>query len=255
MNDFNLLFRQRIGLSTDQKITFDHLDDILDRTARILPFENMSIMLEKTDSITKKHLIDKILKRYEGGLCYELNPLLHFFLLDNAFKTAMYYGRVHNGNEYGDKTHVMFLVKHKGKDYLIDTGFGSNLPLKPVPMSGETIHSRNGAFRIIEEGNAHILEMNLSSKQKGWTNGYKFYTYDPVRNVEDLNTIQKKIINSETSPFNKDPLITSFTKEGRHTLTKTSYSVWSGTEFEKVKIEPDQFHKYAERHFNFKFYS
>lgn len=253
MNDFNLLFRQRIGLSMDQKITFDDLGGILERTARTLPFENISIILKKTDSITKENLTDKILKRYEGGLCYELNPLLHLFLLDNGFDTAMYYGRVHNGNEYGDKTHVMFLVKHEGKDYLMDTGFGSNLPLKPVPMSGETSYSRNGAFRIIEEGDAHILEMNLSSGQKGWKNGYKFYTCDPVRRLEDLNAVQKKITNSETSPFNKDPLITSFTETGRHTLSKKYYTLWTQNESKKTEIEADRFYKYAENYFKLKY--
>lgn len=253
MTDFNLLFRQRIGLSMEQVITFSDLPDILDRTSRSLPFENMAIMLEKTGSINKENLIDKILIRHEGGLCYELNPLLYLFLLENDFESSMFYGRVHNGTEYGDKTHVMFLVKHEGKSYLIDTGFGGNLPLKPVPMSGETVHSKNGAFRITEDEGVHILEMNLATSQKGWTVGYKFYIHTPIRHVGALHRVQEKIINSDKSPFNKEPLITAFTEEGRHTLSKTSYTVFSGQDSEKMEITPDQLKYYAEKYFNFKF--
>lgn len=253
MNDFNLLFRQRIGLSMDQAITFDDLEDILDRTSQALPFENMAIMLQKNVPLNKENLIDKILNRHEGGLCYELNPLLYLFLLENRFEVSMYYGRVYNGTEYGDKTHVMFLVKHKEENHLIDTGFGGRLPLKPVPMTGETIHSKNGSFRIAEKEGEHILEMNLVAGQEGWEPGYKFYIHDPISRVEELGTVQDTIINSDTSPFNKEPLLTSFTEGGRHTLTKNSYIVWTGRVSKKTEIEPDQFYGYAQTHFNLKF--
>ncbi len=253
MTDFNLLFRQRIGLSMEQVITFSDLPDILDRTSKSLPFENMAIMLEKTGSINKENLINKILIRHEGGLCYELNPLLYLFLLENDFESSMFYGRVHNGTDYGDKTHVMFLVKHKRKSYLIDTGFGGNLPLKPVPMSGETVHSKNGSFRITKDDDAHILEINLANSQKGWTVGYKFYIHTPISHLGSLDRVQEKIINNGKSPFNKEPLITAFTEKGRHTLSKTSYTVYSGQDSEKTEITPDQLKYYAEKYFNFKF--
>lgn len=253
MNDFNLLFRQRLSLSMEQRYTFDDLPYILDRTSKALPFENLRVILNYKKTINRKNLTDKILKQREGGLCYELNPLLHLFLLENGFDTSMYYGRVFDGTEFGSKTHVMFLVKHAGKDYLIDTGFGGNLPLKPVPMTGETIHSRSGSFRIIKKEDAHILEMNLATSQKGWEPGYKFYINDPVRHIEELDTVQDAIFNNEDSPFNKEPLITAFINEGRHILTKTNYTVWTGTYSEKMEIESEQFHKYAKRYFGLNF--
>lgn len=253
MNDFNLLFRQRLGLSMEQRITFNDLEDILDRTAQALPFENLRVILNNKNTINKKNITDKILKNHEGGLCYELNPLLHLFLMGNGFETSLYYGRVFDGTEFGSKTHVMFLVKHDGEDYLIDTGFGGSLPLKPVPMNGQTIHSSNGSFRITKEEDAHILKMNLVTSQKGWVAGYKFYINDPVRQIDELDGVQDIIFNSETSIFNKTPLITAFTEEGRHTLTKTNYTVWSGSDSEKMEIDPADFYEYAEKYFKLKF--
>jgi N-hydroxyarylamine O-acetyltransferase len=45
---------------------------------------------------------------------------------------------------------VTILIYHGDETYLIDTGFGSNLPLKPVPLSGETTVSNNGELELIK---------------------------------------------------------------------------------------------------------
>jgi arylamine N-acetyltransferase len=39
------------------------------------------------------------------------------------------------------RTHVASLLQYDGQMYLVDTGFGGNLPLKPVPLNGETTSS------------------------------------------------------------------------------------------------------------------
>ncbi len=54
---------------------------------------------KKSSDITKQNLMNKILVRNESGLCYELNSFLYYFLVDN--------------------------------------GFGGNLPLRPLPPIGE----------------------------------------------------------------------------------------------------------------------
>ncbi|MFC7560436.1 arylamine N-acetyltransferase [Paenibacillus farraposensis] len=50
-------------------ITFENLDSVLEKTAREIPFENLCIIENRTTDITKENLIDKIIKRNEGGLC------------------------------------------------------------------------------------------------------------------------------------------------------------------------------------------
>ena len=44
----------------------------------------------------------------------------------------------------------VILLSHNEQIYLIDTGFGVNLPLQPVPLSGQIARSANGEFRIIQ---------------------------------------------------------------------------------------------------------
>ena len=38
-----------------------------------VPFENLGIHLSETISLTDEALIDKIVRRHRGGICYELN--------------------------------------------------------------------------------------------------------------------------------------------------------------------------------------
>ncbi|MDQ0221239.1 arylamine N-acetyltransferase family protein [Peribacillus cavernae] len=155
MSTLNTLFRERIGIPVHEKITFDSLGPILEKTAKTFPFENLCIIGCNTGAITKENLMNKMLVRNEGGLCYELNSLLYFFLAESGFDVSLCRGVTYN-NETQDwtaigRTHVTILLKHMENTYLIDTGFGGNLPLVPVPLTGETVTSNNGEFRIKKE--------------------------------------------------------------------------------------------------------
>ncbi|WP_436664397.1 arylamine N-acetyltransferase [Alicyclobacillus acidoterrestris] len=85
MHSLRTLFLNRIGVPESENVTFENLDMILEKTARTIPFENLCIMENRTTDITPDNLIDKILKRNEGGLCYELNTIFYLFLIENGF--------------------------------------------------------------------------------------------------------------------------------------------------------------------------
>jgi N-hydroxyarylamine O-acetyltransferase len=44
MNELNGLFRKRVGLPENEKITFETLELILEKTAATFPFENLCII-------------------------------------------------------------------------------------------------------------------------------------------------------------------------------------------------------------------
>ncbi len=152
---FNTLFRQRIGIPKNEEITFKNLDYILKKTATTIPFENLGVIRTQSTEINKENMLDKVLVRNEGGLCYELNTTLYFFLVENGFNVNLIRGVVYNDTvqEWGTigRTHVAILLIHDEETYLVDTGFGSNLPLKPVPLTGEMVSSNNGEFLVKKE--------------------------------------------------------------------------------------------------------
>lgn len=257
--DLNLLFRKRIGFSTNETITFEKLDSILEKTSKQIPFENLCIISNNTSELTKENLVNKILIKNEGGLCYDLNSLLYFFLLENGFDVSLVLGVVYNqsGQSWSTtgRTHVAILATHQNQTYLIDTGYGGNLPLKPVPLNGEVVTSSNGEFRVEREKTEHgdyIFYMKLKNKNEDWRVGYTFESTTLIDNISELNEIQQIIQEHPDSSFNKTPLITKLTDRGNITLTDSSFTEWINGSVEKKEITKDQFKKFAKEHFGIK---
>lgn len=258
MSHLNQLFRNRIGIGQNEEITFETLDKILEKTAKAIPFENLCVIANKTTEITKENLINKIINRNEGGLCYELNSILYFFLAENGFDVSLVRGVVfnHTNQSWGaiGKTHVAILINYDGEQYVIDTGFGGNLPLKPVPLNGECVTSHNGEFRIKKLDNDYgdcIFEMKLKHKDKDWKIGYAFDSKKIVTNLLELNEIQQLIVSHQDSPFNKAPLITRITDKGNMTLTNTSFTEWNDGRMGKEEVDEKKFKKLVKEHFEF----
>lgn len=259
MNELNALFRKRIGIPENETITFEALDNILEKTAKKIPFENFCIIENKTNDINKENLINKILINNEGGLCYELNSIFYFFLIENGFNAVLARGVVYENatQEYLTlgRTHVTILITYEEQTYIIDTGFGGNLPLKPVPLTGETVTSTNGEFRINKVNSEHgdyVLEMKLKHKDTAWKIGYAFDSKKPIKDLSELNEIQTIIAEHQESPFNKNPLITRLTTGGNITLTNTSFTQWMDGIAAKENIDNVRFKELLKQHFGIK---
>lgn len=257
MSDLNLLFRNRIGIPQNEVITFQNLDMVLEKTAKSIPFENLCIIENRTKELTKENLISKILEQKEGGLCYELNSILYLFLYENGFNPTLIRGVTYNhinqqwtatGN-----THVVNLITHNGQVYLVDTGFGGFLPLNPVPLSGESVVSSNGEFRVdcVEsEYGDYMLYMKLGRKDEDWKIGYAFNSKEEIQNITELNEVQRIIIEHPESAFNKKPLITKLTDKGNITLTDTSFTEWVDSALNKEIINEIRFNEIRKEYFN-----
>lgn len=256
MSELNHLFRQRIGMPENEEITFSALDPVLELTAKSIPFENFCIIEHRASVIAKDNLVRKLLVNKEGGLCYELNALLFFFLIDNGFHAVLTRGVVYNNETQAyltiGRTHATILLAHEDQTVLVDTGFGGNLPLTPVPLTGETVTSRNGAFRARKAHSEHgdyVLEMKLKHKDNDWRIGYAFDSRKHVTDVAELTEIQTIIAEHPDSPFNKSPLITRRTDQGSVTLTGTSLTQWIDGAVTKEKIDSGRFKQLLKEHF------
>ncbi|MET3291498.1 UNVERIFIED_CONTAM: N-hydroxyarylamine O-acetyltransferase [Brevibacillus sp. OAP136] len=256
MSELNVLFRRRIGWPESGEIAFEQLGDVLERTSRSIPFENLCIIEQRTNDITKENLIRKMLEKQEGGLCYELNALFYFFLLENGFDAVLTRGVVyeHAAQRFLTlgRTHVTILLTRQNQTYVIDTGFGGNLPLKPVPLSGEEVSSANGAFRIKRadsELGDYVFEMKLKHKDTDWRIGYTFDSKKPIRDVSELEEVREIIEHHAGSPFNKNPLITKLTNKGNVTLTDTTFTQWVDGVVSKEAIDKERFTELLKKHF------
>ena len=256
MTDLNRLFRKRIGFPEKEKITLESLDAVLELTGAAIPFENICTISGDSSEINKNTLVDKIFTRNEGGLCYELNAILYLFLLENDLNVQLVRGAVYVPEREGfsptGNTHVAILMPYEGKRYVVDTGFGGNLPLKPVPLDGEEVSTSNGEFRVKKEesdyGN-YFLEMKVKFKDSDWRKGYAFDSLQPVGDLHELNEAKRIITEHPLSPFNKKPLLTRITAEGNMILTETSFTQWKDGQMIKEDIGSERFKELAKEHF------
>lgn len=256
MSDLNTLFRRKIRFQKDEPISFHHLSLVLAKLAVSVPFENFRIIENKTEPISRSCLVNKILIHNEGGLCYELNALLYFFLIENGFKAELTRGVVYHGESQSyvslGRTHVTILLYEKDQTYLIDTGFGGNLPLQPVPLNGDTIYSSNGQFRVKpvdHELGDYVFEMRLKHKDTDWKIGYTFHSDQPISGMSECDDVQRIIAQHPDSPFNKGRLITRLTENGNITLTESTVTEWSDGTVRKEPIDIPAYKELLLRHF------
>lgn len=214
---------KRINWDREREVNFGALPELLKKFAQNVPFENISIMNGEDLDINYENLTEKIVSCERGGVCYELNPLLYYFLKELGFDVQLISATITGNGPLGlTGTHIAIILNHDRDQYLIDAGFGANLALQPIPFSGETVISPTGDYRIREEKcefGEYILEKVTNGEIAA---SYSFFL-DPVDD-DYLNKVKRTITEHPHSPFNKSPLITQVTKEGHHVLTDKTYT-------------------------------
>ncbi|WP_071458692.1 arylamine N-acetyltransferase family protein [Bacillus massilinigeriensis] len=257
MRGIDKVFRERIGFPQDVKVNFSTISELLECIAKTIPFENLCVIRGEVPAISEQSIIDKILVRQEGGLCYELNALLYMFLKENGLDAKLVGGAVYHKDDGQfsptGRTHVAILLSWEKEHFLVDTGFGGNLPLVPVPLNGEVVQSRNGRFRIIQEESKYgdyCLEIKLNKGKEGWRKGYAFRCNKTNFTWEELREIQRVIIIHPESPFNKRPLLTKFTEKGNVVLTEDSFVEWNGEQVSRKQLSQEEYRSLVKEYFN-----
>lgn len=257
MKDLNNKFRERINFPIDTPITLENTDELLEKVASSLPFENLCTLAGDLNNLSDSYLFEKVIERGEGGLCYDLNGILYLFLKENGLDVQLVRGSVYvpdlNGFSPTGRTHAAILLNDDGKRYLVDTGFGGNLPLRPVPMDGSVIHSPNGEFRVKKEDSEfgdYFLELKLKYKDPDWRIGYAFDSREPVENVSDLSEMKNIITEHPQSPFNKKALLTRVTANGSMVLTESSFTHWTEDGVQREEINADRYRELAKEFYN-----
>ncbi|KXZ17334.1 acetyltransferase [Bacillus nakamurai] len=238
MNEFLKDCFQTIGWEKES-LDFEDFPEFLEALAYRFPFENRSVLKGKEYDVTKEGLWRHMVKEPHGGLCYDLNGLLYFILKEAGFDVKLIRGTVWNNGWALPDTHAAVLLSAGGDQFIADTGFGLNLAMQPVPMSGAEAVSAAGAFRVRKEHTelgTHLLEIN---KGDGWQTGYAFSLEEIGE--EDLRAMKQIICEHDQSPFNKKPLASKRTPEGHVVMSDRHFTVCKKGETRKEEIKPHDF--------------
>ncbi|MGG0814716.1 arylamine N-acetyltransferase [Paenibacillus alvei] len=265
MTELQKDFFSRLQISPKEDVTFEDLHGILLQMGYVLPYENLDVMDKNVRNISRASVQEKLLLTHRGGLCYELNSLLYYFLVDCGFDVYRVVGTVYDlgtNNWKPDDGHVIIILNHNDQKYIIDGGFASHLPLYPVPFSGEVISSQTGKYRIRKqntEKGTYLLEMKKgengesahfldSEPTNTWCVGYAF-TLDEI-DTDKVNLVQNTIVEHPESPFNKRHIVCKLIEGGHISLTKRSFTQTKNGKKRKRTINEEEFCQILEEDFD-----
>ncbi|GLF86393.1 MULTISPECIES: arylamine N-acetyltransferase [Bacillus] len=230
-----------------QSIIFDDLPVVLKKMAFTFPFENRAVLNKQSYALNQEGLKQHLLEGNRGGLCYDLNPLLYYVLKEAGLSVQLLQGTVYNKEADTwaiDGTHVAIMLKHHNERFLIDAGFGVNLPLQPVPFTGDWVKGASMRFRVkaeeTEKG-THLLQLD---KGDGAETGYAFTLNEVDESV--LTQMRHEIYENESSPFNKRPLASKLTPTGRVIVTEDHVTTHEHEEVSKKPL-PIPFEDYVKK--------
>ncbi|KXO01908.1 arylamine N-acetyltransferase [Bacillus tropicus] len=233
----------RLNLAKRTEVKFEELNTILFAFAHTIPFENLDVISRNSNAITMENLQDKILTRSRGGLCYELNTLLYYFLKYCGYDVQLALGTVYKNdiNTWAlEDGHITIILNYDNVRYVIDVGIASLVPLVPVPFTGEAVSSKNGTYRVrrkdTSKGN-YVLERKDTNGE--WKVCHAFY--NRIIDEAVVNDVQKRVVEDEKSIFNKGPIAVKLTESGHVSLTNTSFTEIVHGEKAKREITEEQY--------------
>ncbi|AND11112.1 arylamine N-acetyltransferase [Bacillus thuringiensis] len=265
LTDLQQKFFLKLKIPPKENVKFEDLHTILLQMGHLVPYENIDIMEGNMQVFSRETIEEKLLLKNRGGLCYEINSLLYYFLCDCGFNVYRIAGTLYDskiGKWYPDDGHAFIVLQHKNENYIIDAGFASYLPLHPVPFHGDSVTSVTGEYRVrrknTEKGTyvfemkkgkngetSHFLDSDLTDT---WSIGYAFYlnTIDEKK----VNAIQNMVIEHLESPVNKGNIICKLIRNGHIALTDKSFTeTWHGKKFKK-EITEKQYYQILRDKFN-----
>ena len=201
-----------------------------------VPYENLSVFGKEKIVLSKDWLFDKIVRRYRGGFCFELNMLFSLLLNSFGFKheqhAAMVFRRKTGrmGPPFG---HMFLTVDIRDCTWLSDVGFGDSYmtPLR-FSSSADPQERESGVYRIRRDGDDYFVDEKIkiivdnSGREEvaketfitdaEWAPRYQF---NVIRRT--ANDFHERLLYHETDPesqFTHDRICTIAKPWGRVTL-------------------------------------
>lgn len=221
-------YLRRIGAEGPCPTTAETLFELQMKHLRAVPYENMDILRGVPLTLDRRALYDKIVTRRRGGFCFELNELYGWLLRALGFHVKDMFARFLAGEtEIPMRRHHVLVVNVPGSAdrYLCDVGVGSGSPTWPVKLAEDEIQQQPDAvWKLTKDARLGWVLNQL--KHGKWQAVFSF-TEEPQLPV-DFGAACFWCEHAEASPFNKQPMISLRTPEGRVTLDGSEYRVFAG---------------------------
>jgi N-hydroxyarylamine O-acetyltransferase len=209
-------YLERINYNGKLDMTIESLRELQLAHLFSIPFENLSIHLNKPILLDYELLFDKIVLRKLGGFCYELNGLFAYLLERLGFDVTILSASVASTeNGFGPEFDHMTLMVSLEKKWLVDVGFGDSFR---EPLLIETREPQFQANReyLIKEVDQYLVLYQRENDGR-WKSQYRFTTQP--RKLKDFVQMCNYHQTSPESHFTQKRLCTIAKSNGRVTLS------------------------------------
>lgn len=227
----------RIGITRTPQATLQGLTELHNRHLLSVPFENIDVHYKRPVSLLPGDLFAKIVTRYRGGFCYELNGLFAGLLSALGFTVTLHSARVFNakGERGPEFDHLMLLVTLPEGKFLCDVGFGDFI-FSPLPfVTGKVVTDSCGSFIIkaLPEGEYCIYKQGPTGEEPQ-------YTF--TRTQYELQRFSGMCVYHSTSPlshFTRNAVATLLTEHGRITVHGSGVKITAGDTVKEIHFSGD----------------
>ncbi|MBC3467656.1 arylamine N-acetyltransferase [Pseudomonas sp. RW10S2] len=244
MNRISAAFFRRIGWTKTMDWHHDGINRMIASSLISLPFDNLSVFDAPDIQLSQAYIIEKILTKGQGGLCYELNPLLHLVMEECGLVASLITATIYDNAEkqwfaFSD-THVLNIVEWNARVWVVDIGLGLNSPRLSVPLDGEVVEYGGSEYRIVQEASYYHLNYKRREATE-WSIGYRFAIDYRRASIGELERSRHIITFEEVSPFNKNPMSAIFTATGHEVMTLSGHTITRNGKKIKIPLTETQF--------------
>lgn len=145
---------QRIGYTGGYEVSLENLTLLIRRHLEAVPFENLDCWPSCTPlSNDPEVLFEKVVTRRRGGICFELNGLLHELLSALGYPCYSVAVRLPRPERPAAIVHQAEVVTLDGKQYYCDVGFGGPGPKGALALDADPVQTVDGEkFRVQRDG-------------------------------------------------------------------------------------------------------
>ncbi len=148
----------RIGVTACPKIDRNGLATLQAAHLIAVPFENLDVHAGRDVSCDAERAVAKVVERRRGGWCFELNGAFAVLLEHLGFTVRRLAATVLLGEPTPIPDHLTLVVT-VDRPYLVDVGFGSGTPRRPLPLDDPgPHHGGSGLYRFTTDGGQRVLE-------------------------------------------------------------------------------------------------
>jgi len=219
---------QRLDDDGPRDPTLETLKRLVAAHGRVLPFENLDVLLGRGISIEPQAIENKLVRERRGGYCFEQNTLLLHVLKALGYCVQPLSSRVYNQLPRSNmpvRTHLILRVEIEGDSWLADVGVGSMTPTTPLRLELNTSQpNSHETRRIVADGEWRDLSLRAPDGRlfhqallnNEWVDVAEF-------TLEEMHPVDRELANWYTSThpeskFRNELLVARVTKSGRISL-------------------------------------